>query len=297
MSTSSVWRGARSPASRSRRTCSHRRSAIDSGNADRTRFPVVEVSIEVPFVALSRTIAAANTEGAQHRLVTHLGIFDTLRAAGGAGFPELLRRMEQLSGYRLFLCSPAVIHSSTASPRHRRRSPSTIFPGGPASPGHPGRLHRHDPARPSHGRPARRARPRRCGARRADGGPTHRDGRRARARQPRARTEVIRREGAETLAELLSGALDPPRRASGSRSRAWIRPPRRARRSRARRWRGRVCRASGLADRGVPHLLLSQRELYVLCRSMPPASSEIRRCSAGIGRGLLDRRGPRQRPT
>ena len=29
--------------------------------ADRTRFPVVEVSIEVPFVALSRTIAAANT--------------------------------------------------------------------------------------------------------------------------------------------------------------------------------------------------------------------------------------------
>ena len=132
---------------------------------------------------------------AQHRLVTHLGIFDTLRASTAEG-PPSPSSCAAWNSCRAIGCSCArpASSSSTASPRHRRRSLSTIFLGGAASPGHPGRLHRHDPARPSHGRPARRARPRRCGPRRADGGPAHRDGRRARARQPRARAQVIRRE-------------------------------------------------------------------------------------------------------
>ena len=107
--------------------------------------------------------------------------------AEGPPFPSSCAAWNSCRAIGCSCARPAVIHSSTASPRHRRRSLSTIFLGGAASPGHPGRLHRHDPARPSHGRPARRARPRRCGPRRADGGPAHRDGRRARARQPRAR--------------------------------------------------------------------------------------------------------------
>ena len=99
--------------------------------------------------------------------------------------------------------------------------------------------------------------------------------------------EVIRREGAETLAELLSGALDQPRRASGSRSPAWIRAaPSRSPQSSSTRADGSVVH-QGLADRGVPHLLLSQRELYVL---LPLDAwgvlGEIGGCSAGIGRGF-----------
>jgi purine catabolism regulator len=259
--------------------------------ADRARFPVVEVSIEVPFVALSRTVAAANTEGAQHRLVTHLGIFDTLRAATaeGVGFAELLHRMEELSGYGLYLCSPtghrlldgvapppqAVVDHHL--PRMRGQPPG--IPGGyivtiPLAHRTVGLLVALD----------------REGVEPAGLTAVQHIAtvvalelvNRERER------EVIRREGAETLAELLSGTLDPP----AARKRlalAGLDPdlP--------------VALAAvdlddgvddsvvhhGLSDRGVPHLLLAQRELYVL---LPHRASgvlgEIAGCSSGIGRGF-----------
>ena len=86
--------------------------------ADRTRFPVVDVSIEVPFVALSRTIAAANTEGAQHRLVTHLGIFDTL----GPRRPRPPSRAPAPHGTAVGLSAVPVLARRSSTPRRRRRA-------------------------------------------------------------------------------------------------------------------------------------------------------------------------------
>lgn len=73
--------------------------------AERRGFPILEVSIEVPFVAISRAVAAAVQGGAQERLLTHLRIFDTLRATSmeGQGPGELFRRLEALSDCRLYL--------------------------------------------------------------------------------------------------------------------------------------------------------------------------------------------------
>lgn len=259
--------------------------------ADRTRFSVVEVSIEVPFVALSRTIAAANTEGAQHRLVTHLGIFDTLRAstAEGVGFPELLRRMEQLSGYRLFLCSPGghpLLDGVAAPPQAVAEHHLPRKRGQP--PGIPGGYIVTIPL-------ARRTASVLVALDRDDAEPA---GLTAvqhiatvvaleLANRERER-EVIRREGAETLAELLSGALDPAA-ASKRIALAGLDPGRPVALAAVELDEDMDTSVvhQGLADRGVPHLLLSQRELYVL---LPLETwgvlGEIGGCSAGISRGF-----------
>lgn len=259
--------------------------------ADRTGFPVLEVSIEVPFVALSRTIAAANADGAQRRLVTHLGIFDTLRAATaqGVGFAELLRRMEDLAGYRLHPCS------STGHP---------LIAG--IDPPPDGIVERHLPRRP--GQPpgipggyivtiplAGRAAGLLIALERDDADPA---GLTAvqhiatvvaleLANRERER-EVVRREGAETLAELLAGSLD----AGAARKRlalAGIDPDQPLVLAAVLPDEGvddsAVHRA--LADRGVAHLLLWQRELYVLVPSaLDAALADLDGCSVGISRAF-----------
>ena len=157
--------------------------------ADRTRFPVVDVSIEVPFVALSRTIAAANTEGAQHRLVTHLGIFDTLgprrprppsrapaphgTAVGLSAVPVLARRSSLLDG----VAAPP----QAVAEHHLPRRPAPGIPGGyivtiPLARRTAGLLVALDRDDAPAGLTAVQ----------------HRDGRRARARQPRARGDPSR---------------------------------------------------------------------------------------------------------
>lgn len=260
--------------------------------ADRARFPVVEVSIEVPFVALSHTIAAANTQGAQRRLVSHLGIFDTLRAAtaNGLGFPELLRRMEDLTGYRLFLCSPTgnpLLDSVPAPPEEIVKSCLPWMRGRP--PGIPGGYIVSIPL-------AQRTVGVLVAIDRADCEPA---GLTAvqhiatvvaleLANLERER-EVIRRGGAETLAELLAGALDP----ASARKRvslAGLDPDRPVVLAAVVPDEGVydsvVYRA--LADQGVPHLLLSQRELYVLLSAdAAPTLSGIEGCSAGISRPFM----------
>ncbi len=75
--------------------------------ADRQAFPILLVSIEVPFIAISRIVIMANQDAAHRELVRQLSVFDALRTASDHDAAELFRALEDVSGYRLFLSSPA----------------------------------------------------------------------------------------------------------------------------------------------------------------------------------------------
>jgi PucR family transcriptional regulator, purine catabolism regulatory protein len=70
-------------------------------------FPVVEVPIPVPFMAISQEVAAAvQGEGGQ-RLNAQLQVFGAVQwlAAGNLSAPEIFARLERLSGYSLYACT------------------------------------------------------------------------------------------------------------------------------------------------------------------------------------------------
>lgn len=74
--------------------------------ADARAFPLLRVPLEVPFLSIARMVADANQHGAQQRLLTHVRIFDTLRPDGSGTRPEdIFRRLEDISGYSLYLIS------------------------------------------------------------------------------------------------------------------------------------------------------------------------------------------------
>jgi purine catabolism regulator len=77
--------------------------------ADACAFPVVTVSLQVPFIAIAQEVAAHTQVAAQARLATLLRLFGTLRnvAAEQLGNRDLFGRLEELSGYRLTVCSRA----------------------------------------------------------------------------------------------------------------------------------------------------------------------------------------------
>ena len=71
-------------------------------------FPVVEVPIPVPFMAISQEVAAAVVMGgAGQRLNAQLQIFGAVRwlAAGNVSAAEIFARLERLSGYSLYACT------------------------------------------------------------------------------------------------------------------------------------------------------------------------------------------------
>jgi purine catabolism regulator len=76
--------------------------------ADVLGLPVLRVPAGTPFLAISRTVGAANLDTAQRRLVTHLQIFDALAKSSDAEreLPELLGDLEQVSGYRFYVVAP-----------------------------------------------------------------------------------------------------------------------------------------------------------------------------------------------
>jgi purine catabolism regulator len=74
--------------------------------ADRLQFPVLLVSIEVPFVVIARIVIMANQDASHRELVRQLSIFDALRATDAvADLGALFVQLEQVSGYHLFLSS------------------------------------------------------------------------------------------------------------------------------------------------------------------------------------------------
>lgn len=75
--------------------------------ADRRHFPILLVSIEVPFVAIARIVITANQDAAHREMVRQLSVFDAMRTESDGAHVALFRRLEQLSGYDLFLSSPS----------------------------------------------------------------------------------------------------------------------------------------------------------------------------------------------
>jgi PucR family transcriptional regulator, purine catabolism regulatory protein len=70
-------------------------------------FPVVEVPIPVPFMAISQEVAAAVQGDTGQRLNAQLQVFGAVQwlAAGNLGAAEIFARLERLSGYSLYACT------------------------------------------------------------------------------------------------------------------------------------------------------------------------------------------------
>jgi PucR family transcriptional regulator, purine catabolism regulatory protein len=70
-------------------------------------FPVVEVPIPVPFMAISQEVAAAVQGDTGQRLNAQLQVFGAVQwlAAGNLSPAEIFARLERLSGYSLYACT------------------------------------------------------------------------------------------------------------------------------------------------------------------------------------------------
>jgi purine catabolism regulator len=61
--------------------------------ADELAFPVLEVAYEVPYLAITSVVNAANRERSDRRLLSYLRLFDTLRLATAQGLSPVQHRM------------------------------------------------------------------------------------------------------------------------------------------------------------------------------------------------------------
>lgn len=256
--------------------------------AARRAFPVVEVAITVPFIAISQEVAAANQALMRQRLQNHLRIFATLRSVAGEGLePRLLfSELERLSGYRLYLTSPSGRPLLDGVPA----PPEELLPLVPASPDVPPGIHGGYvvPVPPGGRVTGFLLALEREGAEPAGLAAVQHIATIAALQvvSLEHEREILRREGAETLAELLSDALEGDaavRRlalagfddgapvmllaiqgSSGSDEES------------ATSDEQAVARC--LTERAVPHLLLRQRKLYALV----PASDDVAEAVAGV---------------
>jgi purine catabolism regulator len=179
--------------------------------ADERGFPVVEVPLPVPFMAISQEVAAAVQVDTGQRLNAQLQVFGAVRwlAAGTLSTGEIFARLERLSGYTLYACNPQLgpllEGVPVPPPGHARYVPATpasppTVPGGYVLPvsgprGTAGYI---------------------LAIERADATPAgvsvvqHIATVAALQLSMQAHErEMLRREGAETLAEMLRGVLDP----------------------------------------------------------------------------------------
>jgi purine catabolism regulator len=177
--------------------------------AESRGMPVLEVPLAVPFIAVSQEVAAALQEDASHRLGAQLQVFGALRwmALEGLDTASLFRRLERLSGYDLYMCTPqgrallpgVPVPALDVLPTEPDAPPTipggfvlpVSAPGGPA--GFLAAFEREG------ARPAGLAVVQHIATVAA-----------LQVAMSRHEHETLRREGAETLAELLQDVLDPP---------------------------------------------------------------------------------------
>ncbi|HLI44652.1 MAG TPA: PucR family transcriptional regulator [Acidimicrobiales bacterium] len=76
-------------------------------HADGAELPVLRVSYEVPFIAISQVVLAANHRSLEQRMLRSLSIFDSLRRGTSVlgSTAEVLDRLEVVSGYDLGITS------------------------------------------------------------------------------------------------------------------------------------------------------------------------------------------------
>jgi PucR family transcriptional regulator, purine catabolism regulatory protein len=78
-----------------------------AAEANRRGFPIVLVSIEVPFVTIARLVILANQDAIQREMVRQLSVFDALRETRPGDSTALFRTLEHVSGYHLYLSTPS----------------------------------------------------------------------------------------------------------------------------------------------------------------------------------------------
>ncbi|WP_240506573.1 PucR family transcriptional regulator [Thermoactinospora rubra] len=176
--------------------------------AEERGMPLLEVPLAVPFIAIAQEVAAAVQEDARQRLGAQLQVFGALRwlAAEDLDTATLFRRLERLSGYDVYACTPqgrplldgVPVPDLSALPGEADAPPT--IPGGfvlpvPAPGGPAGFLVAFE----------------REGARPAGLAVVQHIATVAALQVAMARheRETLRREGAETLSELLQDVLDP----------------------------------------------------------------------------------------
>jgi PucR family transcriptional regulator, purine catabolism regulatory protein len=73
--------------------------------AERCAFPLMRIAYETPYAALVKSVAAANQDQLHRRLATHVRMFDTLgpRANGELSACDLFRRLGDIAGYDFYL--------------------------------------------------------------------------------------------------------------------------------------------------------------------------------------------------
>ncbi|WP_285772835.1 PucR family transcriptional regulator [Microtetraspora sp. NBRC 13810] len=77
--------------------------------AEERGLPVLEVPLTVPFIAISQEVAASLQQDARQRLGAQLQVFGALRwlTSEDLDVATLFHRLERLSGYQVFLCTPS----------------------------------------------------------------------------------------------------------------------------------------------------------------------------------------------
>ena len=251
--------------------------------ADERGLPLLEVPLSVPFVAIAQEVAAASNADSQ-RLGAQLQVFGALRwvTEENLGAAEMFARLEQLSGYTLLLCTPQgrPLLSGVPAPEPGSGLPDPSVQAPPTVPGgfvlpvpSPGETAGYLIAREREGaRPAGLAVVQHIATVAS-----------LQLTMLRHQREILRREGAETLAELLGDVLDP------------VTARRRLQRAGFPRGR-RVLLAivlgrsgppdesaliRGLQESEIPHLLLRQQdELFML---LPAGLATLRLLDAQTG--------------
>lgn len=183
---------------------------IDAANE--RSFPILEVPLPVPFIAIAQAVAAAVLADIGQGLSAQLQVFGALRwlTAEGLGVAEMFSRLETLSGYALYLCDPdrRPLLPEVPAPPEELGALIPAEPDGPPAIAGGYVLPVPTPRGPAGFLLAQR----REGVDAADIAVVHHIATVAALQVTivRHEQETLRREGAETLAEVLGGVLDGP---------------------------------------------------------------------------------------